>query len=116
MRAVVDTNVIISGLFFSGVPYVILEAWRDGRIDIVISPEILEEYRRVGETLNKERPAIDTTSFFSLLAVRSEIVIASELSEQICEDQEDDKFLACTLPFPTPSDNIPANGVLPVIQ
>ena len=97
MRVVIDTNVVISGVFFSGVPYMILEAWRDGQIDIVTSPEILEEYRRVGETLHKEYPIIDTESFLSLLAVQSEIVIAPELTEQVCEDQEDDKFLACAL-------------------
>jgi len=97
LRVVIDTNVVISGVFFSGVPYMILEAWRDGQIDIVTSPEILEEYRRVGETLHKEYPIIDTESFLSLLAVQSEIVIAPDLTEQVCEDQEDDKFLACAL-------------------
>jgi len=75
----------------------ILEAWRDGQIDIVTSPEILEEYRMVGETLHKEYPIIDTESFLSLLAVQSEIVSAPDLTEQVCEDQEDDKFLACAL-------------------
>ena len=51
MRVVVDTNVLVSSVFFSGIPRRILEAWRDGRIDIVASLEILEEYRRVGERL-----------------------------------------------------------------
>jgi len=97
LRVVIDTNVVISGVFFSGVPYMILEAWRDGQIDIVTSPEILEEYRMVGETLHKEYPIIDTESFLSLLAVQSEIVSAPDLTEQVCEDQEDDKFLACAL-------------------
>ena len=97
MRVVIDTNVIISGVFFSGVPYLILEAWRDGRLSIVTSPEILEEYRRVGETLHKEHPGIDVESFLSLLAVQSEIVVASALTEQVCEDKDDDKFIACAL-------------------
>ncbi len=29
MRIVLDTNVFVSGVFFAGPPYKILEAWRD---------------------------------------------------------------------------------------
>ncbi|NOY85319.1 MAG: PIN domain-containing protein [Nitrospirae bacterium] len=53
MRVILDTNVLVSGIFFSGPPYQILSAWRDGKIAFVISPEILEEYERVGEALLK---------------------------------------------------------------
>ncbi len=49
MRAVLDTNVLISGVFFAGGAYEILKAWSDGRFELVLSEEILEEYLRVGE-------------------------------------------------------------------
>jgi len=49
MRIVLDTNVFISGVFFSGPPFQILKAWRDEKVHLVISQEILEEYQRVGE-------------------------------------------------------------------
>jgi putative PIN family toxin of toxin-antitoxin system len=45
VRVVLDTNVFISGIFFAGPPYRILEAWRDGTIQLVVSQEILEEYQ-----------------------------------------------------------------------
>lgn len=48
MRVILDTNVFVSGVFFSGPPHEILRAWREGRFQMVLSPEILEEYRRVG--------------------------------------------------------------------
>jgi putative PIN family toxin of toxin-antitoxin system len=44
VKVAIDTNVFVSGVFFSGPPHKILEAWRDGRIQLVISPEILDEY------------------------------------------------------------------------
>lgn len=88
---------IISGVFFSGPPYLILEAWRDGLIDLVVSLEILEEYRRVGKILQDQHNRIEIETFFSLLALRSEIILAEPLSEQICEDSEDDKFISCAL-------------------
>jgi putative PIN family toxin of toxin-antitoxin system len=97
LKVVIDTNVIISALFFSGVPYLILEAWRDGRIDIVTSPEILDEYRRVGEMLQKGHPGIDIEPLLSLVAIQSEVIIPMELQDQVCMDKDDDKFLACAL-------------------
>jgi len=59
MRLVVDTNVFISGIFFSGPPYEILNAWRHRKVELVISPDILDEYRRVAEKLAKQYPGID---------------------------------------------------------
>lgn len=49
MKVVLDTNVFISGVFFSGPPYEVLNAWREGKIQLAISQEILREYWRVGE-------------------------------------------------------------------
>ncbi len=43
MRIVLDTNVFISGIFFSGPPSQILNAWKDSKIQIVLSQEILKE-------------------------------------------------------------------------
>jgi len=56
VRVVVDTNVLMSGIFFGGVPSRILEAWASGRVELVLSPDILEEYRRVGDELASRYP------------------------------------------------------------
>ena len=97
MRVIIDTNVFISGVFFSGPPYRILDAWRKGRIKLVITPEIIEEYRRVGEELTRKFPGIDLNPFLSLVIVESEIVLVPDLKEQVCADPDDDKFIACAL-------------------
>ena len=44
MKIVVDTNVVISGIFFGGVPRKIVEAVADGAIDAYATAEILDEY------------------------------------------------------------------------
>lgn len=41
MKIVLDTNVFISGIFFSGPPAQILKAWKEQKIQIVLSKEIL---------------------------------------------------------------------------
>ncbi len=54
MKVVLDTNVFISGIFFSGPPSNILQAWKDSKIQILLSKEILLEYRRVAEELSSK--------------------------------------------------------------
>lgn len=97
MRIILDTNVLISGVFFAGPPYEILKAWRDGKMSLVISPEILEEYHRVGKALEKKFPSADITPMLGLLAVKAEMRRVPELPERICEDPDDDKFIACAM-------------------
>jgi len=97
MRLVVDTNVFISGVFFSGPPYEILNAWRHRKVDLVISPDILDEYRRVGEQLAKRYPGVDLEPFLELLAIKARIIETPPLDESVCSDPDDDKFIACAL-------------------
>ena len=97
MRVVLDTNVFISGVFFTGLPYQILEAWRDSKIKIIVSPDILDEYRRVAEDLAKQFPGIDLQPILELLTVNAEVVLSEDLPEPVCTDPDDDKFLACAL-------------------
>ena len=73
MKIIVDTNVFISGVFFSGPPYQILKAWCDDKVQLVISEEILEEYYRVGETLAEQFPGVDLGPIFELLTVKAEL-------------------------------------------
>ena len=97
MKIILDTNVFVSGVFFSGPPYRILEAWRDGKIQLVISPEILEEYRRVAEILAEEHPTISLSPWIELVIQQASIFSAPPLPQPICDDPDDDKFLACAL-------------------
>jgi putative PIN family toxin of toxin-antitoxin system len=97
VRIVLDTNVFVSGIFFSGPPHKILKAWHEGHVKIVASVEILEEYKRVGEELSEQFPGVALEPFLVLMAIGAEIVLAPELTEQVCADPDDDKFLACAL-------------------
>jgi putative PIN family toxin of toxin-antitoxin system len=97
VKVVLDTNVFISGVFFTGPPYRILEAWRDGRIQIVVSPDILEEYQRVGQTLATQFQGIEFQPIFDFLTLNAQVVSSERLAELVCRDPDDDKFLACAL-------------------
>ncbi len=93
MRIVLDTNVFISGIFFSGPPYQILKAWRDGRVELLVSPSILEEYERIGLELALKFRELDLRPFWDLLAIQAQIVLPPTLLPVIHDDPSDDKFL-----------------------
>lgn len=97
MKIVLDTNVFISGVFFTGPPYQILEAWRDEKFEILISKEILEEYKRVGESLSIQFPQVNIIPILKFFAIKAELIDAQPLSWPVCEDLDDDKFFACAI-------------------
>jgi putative PIN family toxin of toxin-antitoxin system len=59
MKIVVDTNVIFSGLFFAGLPGKILEDILNGVYQIVLSEEIVSEYRNVIVRYGKKKKVED---------------------------------------------------------
>lgn len=97
MKIILDTNVFVSGVFFTGPPYRILEAWRDGKLRLVISEDILEEYRRVGEVLAERFPSIDLRPFLALVTVSAEMSPSKRFAAPLCDDPDDDMFIACAL-------------------
>jgi putative PIN family toxin of toxin-antitoxin system len=97
MKIVLDTNVLVSGIFFSGPPADILRAWSHGKFRLVLSPEILDEYTRVSAKLADKFPDIDIRRILDLVVVRSEVCSPAALPQQVCEDPHDDKFFAAAL-------------------
>ncbi len=97
MKVVLDTNVFVSGVFFSGPPFEILSAWRHGRLQLVVSAEILDEYRRVGERLESGYSGTSFSPVLLLVALHSEVVVAPALPGPVCDDRTDDKFFACAI-------------------
>ena len=97
MKVVLDKNVFVSGVFFNGPPFQILQAWRNGKIQLVVSPEILDEYRRVGESLAEDHPGINLKPALDYVIQNVVVFSVPALPESVCEDPDDDKFLACAL-------------------
>ena len=97
LKVVMDTNVFVSGVFFSGPPYKILNAWQSGEFELVVSQEILDEYQRVGEILGKEHPKIDLNPILNFVIEHAKVYKPAKLKGPVCEDPDDDKFFACAL-------------------
>ena len=96
-KVVIDTNVWVSGIFFNGPPAHILKAWQDGQFQIVVSEVIIDEYRRVVDALSAKLGKIDLNPIFEHLLIEAELVASYSFEKQVCEDPDDDKFLACAM-------------------
>ncbi len=97
MRAVIDTNVFVSS-FFGGNPKKIIDLWKDEKITLCLSKDILDEYievlQRIGleeEEELKELLSIFARGFNILFTAKTPTVRA------IRDDPDDDKFIECAI-------------------
>jgi len=95
-RAVLDTNVVVSALLFSGKASRIHALWKSKAFAIVASREIVEEYLRV-----LAYPKFNLTEKEIRDIIQEELlpyiepVMVTEKPKGVCVDPDDDKFLAC---------------------
>ncbi len=99
MKIVIDTNVIISAIFFKGKPYELLNMVVNhfGDIQAFASPKIICEYidvfHRMVEKKGKEKPSGNPLDYF----INSLLIIEDSDSIHVSRDPDDDKFLECAL-------------------
>jgi putative PIN family toxin of toxin-antitoxin system len=95
MKAVLDTNVLISGVISTGVPHEVVVKGFEGKYEIVVSIETLTEFRKTllkyperfhmdEEEVQQE---VETIRYFA------EFVDPIEDIHAVDDDPDDDKFL-----------------------
>jgi putative PIN family toxin of toxin-antitoxin system len=102
MTIVCDTNVLVSGLLWSGPPNTILKQVRDGQVVLVITPQLLEELMEVlnRSKFGRRKTHLQVTSeeLVNRIAGMSIIVTDVEyLPPVILEDPDDDRILECAV-------------------
>lgn len=101
MRAVIDTNVLLSGLFWHGAPHALLEHVRAGTLGLVSSPALLAELELViGRAKFDVILTRSNTSREHVLAEAwqlAEVIEPPPLAVPVCRDPDDDAVLALAL-------------------
>lgn len=97
MKIVLDTNVFISGIFFSGPPSQILKAWGSRKIQIILSEEILDEYTRVAHELSSKFPSVDILPIIEMVTIHGKFIDTQGVDITVCEDPDDNKFIECAI-------------------
>ena len=101
MRAVVDTNVLISGLLWRGSPHALLAEARAGRVLIVSSPALLAE---LTEVISRRKvyailASANTSREQAMSHVRqlTDVIQPTPLEQPVCRDPDDDELLAVAI-------------------
>lgn len=102
MRVVLDANQFVSAVLVShGHPAQILKAWREGRFELVVSPPILAEVRRVLLYPRLQRKhgwsEAEVDTFLDRLRAAARIVPGQLDLRVVPEDPTDDKYVSCTV-------------------
>lgn len=94
MRIVIDTNVLISGVFFGGFPRKVLSSVVGQKITACATAEIINEYEEiVQEMIDRKQGHIDRSILSPLIKAMEIIETVTRI--EICRDPDDDKFLEC---------------------
>ncbi len=100
MRVVLDTSVLVSFLLTRGrVISAIMEQWETGGLEVVVSPQIIAELRRVAEDerlATRLRPgALEV--LLRALTENAEVVAGELELPGVTEDPDDDMVVACAV-------------------
>lgn len=102
MRAVVDTNVFISGLMLpKSIPGQVLSAWRAGHFHLVLSEPMLDEvgavlsYPKIRKRISWDEDTI--IRYLTLLRFEAEIVDIQGVKANVPRDAKDNMVLATLL-------------------
>ena len=96
MKIVLDSNVLISGVVFGGVPRKILEYWIEGEFDILLSDSVFEEYDHV---IRRKKFQIDYITIQNVLEYIAKdgkwIQVKTQI--EIVKDKTDNKFFSLAI-------------------
>ena len=98
VRAVIDTNVLLSGLLWRGAPHTLIEHARAGMLILVTSPALLAELAEVIARAKFQailaRSNTNPERMLAELRQLAEIVDPPPLSAPVSRDRDDDAVLA----------------------
>ena len=96
IRAVLDTNTIVSGLGWGGPPGAVVDAALAGHFEIVTSPALLDELRRVLGYPKLQAVIGDADELVKFLALAAVVVTPTE-TVAVSRDPDDDRLIEAAL-------------------
>ena len=102
IKVTLDTNVFVSGTYWKGDSYKILNLIFNREIDCYITPEILQEFSRVinYEEIIKKKTfsnALQEYSYIQSFLTKIHLISSKEKLFLITKDHDDNKILECAI-------------------
>lgn len=96
MRILIDTNILISGLYFHGLPKKLLREIDLEKFNICVNEEIISEYtEKIDNKFSKSKYILDKDLREKIFSSFKNFNKISDL--KICRDPDDDKFINCAI-------------------
>ena len=96
MRILIDTNIIISGLFFHGLPKQLLAEFDYNKFNICVNESIISEYhKQIQKKIVNPKYTLNGSLFEEIFRHLQNFEAVSDL--KICRDPKDDKFINCAI-------------------
>lgn len=94
MKIVVDTNVIISGIFFGGAPRQVVKAIISSKVIGCATKSIVDEYLEIiDEMISRKQGTLNKNILIPL--INSFEMVEAKTHLEISRDPDDDKFIEC---------------------
>jgi putative PIN family toxin of toxin-antitoxin system len=97
MNVVVDTNVIVSAIFWPGESRRCMVLWAKRRFHLAITVDIFHEYTEVAQRISRKVPQVNPEPWLKWIEDKAWVYEPAPVGKQRSRDPDDDPFLACAL-------------------
>jgi len=97
MNVVLDSNVIVSAIFWPGEARQCMVLWAKRRFHLAITLDIFHEYAEVARRIALKIPEVNPEPWLKWIERKARVYEPAELGKQRSRDPDDDPFLACAL-------------------
>jgi putative PIN family toxin of toxin-antitoxin system len=97
MNVVLDTNVVVSAIFWPGESRDCLVLWAKREFDLAVSVPIFEEYCEIARRLGRSMRDVNPEPWLQWIERKAKIYEPVPLDRQRTRDPDDDPFLSCAL-------------------
>lgn len=97
MNVVLDTNVVVSGIYWPGESRECLVAWARRRFHLALTAAVFAEYCDVAQRLRVKFSKVNPEPWLKWIEAKAKVYEPAPLGKQRSRDAEDDPFLSCAL-------------------
>ena len=93
MKAIIDTNVVVSSIFWGGVPREIVENWLAGAFNLIVCDDIIKEYEQIFKRISRKYKRFESDGLLQLIVQNAQFYPVVPNVGPECSDKKDQVFL-----------------------